>query len=59
MRKHHWRLPALAEFFPDNPGLLGAGSASYILWYLTPKPRIDDWCVLPGMSKFTESFVIR
>jgi len=23
MRKHHWRLPILAEFFPDNPGLLG------------------------------------
>jgi hypothetical protein len=23
MRKHGWRLPLLAEFFPDTPGLLG------------------------------------
>ncbi|KAI0051428.1 WLM-domain-containing protein [Auriscalpium vulgare] len=23
MRKHGWRLPCLAEFFPDNPNLLG------------------------------------
>lgn len=23
MRKHGWRLPVLAEFFPENPGLLG------------------------------------
>ncbi|KAF5374890.1 hypothetical protein D9758_000541 [Tetrapyrgos nigripes] len=25
MRKHGWVLPALAEFFPDNPNLLGHG----------------------------------
>jgi hypothetical protein len=24
MRRHGWVLPVLAEFFPDNPGLLGA-----------------------------------
>ena len=43
MRKHHWRLPVLAEFFPDNPGLLGACAyASYVLWYRTPNPRIDN-----------------
>lgn len=23
MRNHGWRLPVLAEFFPDNPNLLG------------------------------------
>lgn len=23
MRKHGWVLPILAEFFPDNPNLLG------------------------------------
>ena len=23
MRKHGWRLPVLAEFFPDSPNLLG------------------------------------
>ena len=39
MRKHGWRLPVLAEFFPDNPGLLGA---SYILWNRAPNPCIDD-----------------
>jgi len=26
MRKHGWRLPVLAEFFPDSPNLLGAHS---------------------------------
>lgn len=26
MRKHGWRLPVLAEFLPDDPGLLGACS---------------------------------
>lgn len=24
MREHGWVLPVLAEFFPDNPSLLGA-----------------------------------
>lgn len=24
MRKHAWTLPVLAEFFPNNPNLLGA-----------------------------------
>jgi hypothetical protein len=43
MRKHGWRLPVLAEFFPENQGLLGAWSyASFILWYPTPQPCIDD-----------------
>jgi len=23
MRNHSWRLPVLAEFFPEEPGLLG------------------------------------
>jgi hypothetical protein len=23
MRKHHWVLPVLAEFFPDTPNLIG------------------------------------
>jgi hypothetical protein len=23
MRKHHWKLPVLSEFFPDDPRLLG------------------------------------
>lgn len=27
MRKHSWRLPVLAEFFPDDPGLIGMLSA--------------------------------
>jgi hypothetical protein len=29
MRKHAWRLPVLAEFLPDNPGLLGAPLMPY------------------------------
>jgi hypothetical protein len=38
MRKHGWRLPVLAEFLPDNPGLMGACSAaSLVLCYRTPK----------------------
>jgi hypothetical protein len=28
MRNHSWRLPVLAEFFPDNPGLIGTLPAS-------------------------------
>ncbi len=28
MRNHSWRLPVLAEFFPDSQGLIGALLAS-------------------------------
>jgi hypothetical protein len=37
MRNHGWRLPVLAEFFPDNPGLLGTRPVSL----LTP------YCIVP------------
>lgn len=30
MRKHSWRLPVLAEFFPDDPGLIGIFSTSLL-----------------------------
>jgi DNA-dependent metalloprotease WSS1 len=30
MRKHSWRLPVLAEFFPDDPSLIGMLSASLL-----------------------------
>jgi len=37
MRKRGWVLPVLAEFFPDNPNLLGEFSCVslclYSLWY--------------------------
>ena len=31
MRKRGWVLPILAEFFPDNPNLLGAYRVSFCL----------------------------
>lgn len=30
MRKHAWTLPVLAEFFPNNPNLLGAWAVRWI-----------------------------
>ena len=35
MRKHSWRLPVLAEFFPDSAGLIGTFPASLLLQRLT------------------------
>jgi hypothetical protein len=37
MRKHSWRLPVLAEFSPDDPGLIGAFPASLIPYRIIPK----------------------
>lgn len=31
MRKHGWRLPVLAEFFPDSPNLIGVLPAFLVL----------------------------
>ena len=57
MRKNGWRLPVLAEFFPESANLLGAFPyPSYILWH-HPKPCLDS--VLLGMSKFAESLIAR
>lgn len=35
MRKHSWRLPVLAEFFPDSPELIGT-----LLAFLLPHGNI-------------------
>jgi hypothetical protein len=41
MRKHGWRLPVLAEFFPESPNLLGAFLyPRSALWYY-PKPYLN------------------
>jgi hypothetical protein len=59
MRNHSWRLPVLAEFFPEEPGLLGAHSyTSYILWH-RPGSCLGVTNVSLGMSKFTESLIIQ
>lgn len=32
MRKHDWKLPVLAEFFPNDPSLLGLSTSdNYVL----------------------------
>ncbi|KAF9515125.1 hypothetical protein BS47DRAFT_1372117 [Hydnum rufescens UP504] len=36
MRKHGWTLPLLAEFYPDNPGLLDVNGGQKILLRLRP-----------------------
>jgi len=37
MRKHSWRLPVLAEFFPDSPGLIGTLPASPLPCRIIPR----------------------
>ncbi len=37
MRKHSWRLPVLAEFFPDNHSLIGMLRASLLPYRTIPK----------------------
>lgn len=48
MRKRGWVLPVLAEFFPDNPNLLG-GHSSFLIGCgkLTPV----DICTSSGLSR--------
>jgi hypothetical protein len=59
MRNHSWRLPVLAEFFPEAPGLLGAHAyASYILWNHSGS-CLGVTNMSLGMSKFTESLIIQ
>ena len=46
MRKHSWKLPVLAEFFPDSPNLIG-------MWYMSyaASERLIDGYFL-GLSEF-------
>ena len=44
MRNHGWRLPVLAEFFPDNPSLLGERNTDHLGNDVTDRTRSQ--CVL-------------
>ncbi|KAG8926304.1 hypothetical protein FRC02_008985 [Tulasnella sp. 418] len=42
MRKHNWHLPVLAEFYPNNPGLLGVNINGGQKICLRLRPHFDD-----------------
>ena len=41
MRKRAWVLPVLAEFFPDNPNLLGESSPAFFSYLLIAGGRVN------------------
>ncbi|KAF9446123.1 WLM-domain-containing protein [Macrolepiota fuliginosa MF-IS2] len=43
MRKHGWKLPVLAEFFPDNPSLQDIGQGEKICLRLRPARAADTF----------------
>lgn len=51
MRKHGWRLPVLAEFFPDSPNLLGMYSYFFAFYRIFFEHVFFALSFL-GMSKF-------
>jgi hypothetical protein len=50
MRKHGWRLPVLAEFFPDSPGLIGTLSCISCTLLCLSETRLNT--ALLGLSTY-------
>ena len=49
MRNHGWKLPVLAEFFPENESLVGSCTimSKATVYYLLPSNRIEYVSLIP------------